>query len=175
MQAAVPGVLLVAHGSARSGASAEPVLALARDLRRRGFEEVRCAFWKEEPFLHQALRMVAGEAVAVLPVFLAEGWFSRTVVPRELGLRPGANRLPDGRAALLLPPLGTAPELADVVVARAREAVPDATDLAGALVVVAGHGTPRDPGSAGTVLHLCRRLAGSAPFGRTLPAFLDEE
>ena len=61
-----PAVILVAHGSARSGASAEPVLALARALRGRGFPEVRTAFWKEEPFLHQALETTRSPVVVVL-------------------------------------------------------------------------------------------------------------
>ena len=99
-----PGVILVAHGSARSGASAEPVLALARSLRGRGFPEVRTAFWKEEPFLHQALETTRSAEVVVLPVFLAEGYFSRSVVPRELGLGYGGNRV-DGRSVHLLPPI----------------------------------------------------------------------
>src|SRR4051812_18238511 len=108
-------VLLVGHGSTRGGAPAEPLLALADALRDRGVGEVRTAFWKEEPFLHQALDAVRGAPVVVLPVFLAEGYFSRTVVPRELGLAYGRNRV-DGRPVRLLPPLGTAPELADLVV-----------------------------------------------------------
>ena len=168
-----PGVILVAHGSAKSGASAEPVLELARAL-RPGFPEVRTAFWKEEPFLHQALDTVRAASVIVLPVFLAEGYFTRTVVPRELGLRPGPNRV-GARPVHLLPPLGTSPALAALVADRARAAAPPGANLADALLVVLGHGTPRHPGSADAVLAACARLAAQGRFARVAPAFIDQE
>jgi sirohydrochlorin cobaltochelatase len=150
------------------------VLGLARGLRTRGFREVRTAFWKEEPFLHQALDTTSAPVVVVLPVFLAEGYFSRTVVPRELGLEYGWNRLGD-RALRLLPPLGTLPAMADLVAARAKEAAPAGTPLSSALLLVMGHGTPRDPGSAGSVLEVCARLSGRGVFARVAPAFIDQE
>jgi sirohydrochlorin cobaltochelatase len=166
-------VVLVAHGSARSGASAEPVLALARGLSRRGFPEVRTAFWKEEPFLHQALDATRSAQLVVLPVFLAEGYFSRVVVPRELGLRYGDNPL-GRRSARLLPPLGADPALDALVLDRARGALPAGADPGGAALVVLGHGTPRDPGSADATLVVCARLRGSG-FARVAPAFIDQE
>jgi sirohydrochlorin cobaltochelatase len=169
-----PGILLVAHGSTRSGASAEPVLDLARGLRARGFPEVRTAFWKEEPFLHQALETTSAPVVVILPVFLAEGYFSRTVVPRELGLVYGWNHV-GGRAVRLLPPLGTLPEMAELVAARARAAAPAGTRLSSALLLVMGHGTPRDPGSAGAVTDVCARLSARGEFGRVAPAFIDQD
>src|SRR4051794_34298953 len=109
-----PAVLLVAHGSSRSGASAHPVLDLARSLRARGIEEARTAFWKEEPFLHQALDTVRAANVVVLPIFLAEGYFTGTVVPRELGLQDGGQPRAD-RPVRLLKPLGIAPALDPLV------------------------------------------------------------
>src|SRR5687768_2521983 len=124
MPSPTASVLLVAHGSARSGASAEPVLALARALREKGWPEVRTAFWKEEPFLHQALETVRGGAVLILPAFLATGYFSGTVVPRELGVRPGLQSV-TGRPVALLPALATDARLARLVAARARESAPD--------------------------------------------------
>ncbi len=169
-----PGVLLVAHGSARSGESAGPVLALAGALSDRGFPEVRAAFWKEEPFLHQALELMRSEVVLVLPVFLAEGYFTRTVVPRELGLRPGENRVGD-RAVHLLSPLGAAEGMATIVAELARDGLPRETDPSSALLIVLGHGTPRDPGSADAVLAVSARLNRDRTFGRVAPAFIDQE
>jgi sirohydrochlorin cobaltochelatase len=168
-----PGVILVAHGSARSGASAEPVLAMARELRRRGFPEVRTAFWKEETFLHQALDTTRSDVVLVLPVFLAEGHFSSRVVPRELDLRHGWNRV-RGRFVNLLPALGTSTLLDELVVTRAREAAPAGAKLSDALLIVMGHGTERHPTSSGTVLETQRRLSERGEFARVLPAFSDQ-
>ena len=174
MNGSPPGVILVAHGSARSGESAEPVLALAEALSARGFREVRTAFWKEEPFLHQALDTTRSSTVAVLPVFLAEGYFSRTVVPRELGLRYGVN-LVGGHHVHLLPPLATAATLAEIVVERAREATPPGVTPSDAALVVLGHGTPRDPGSASAVLRVCAELEVAGGFARVAPAFIDQD
>ena len=169
-----PGVLLVAHGSAHSGASAEPVLGLARALARRGFPEVRTAFWKEETFLHQALDAARSPFVVVLPVFLAEGYFSRVVVPRELGLAYGDNTL-GSRMVRLLPPLGADPALDALVLDRARSALPHPARPADCGLVVLGHGTERDPGSADAVRAVCARLGAGAEFARVTPAFLDQE
>lgn len=169
-----PGVILVAHGSARSAASAEPVMALAKSLRDRGFPEVRSAFWKEEPFLHQALDLTRSGTVAVLPVFLSEGYFSSTVVPRELGLLYGDNHIGE-RLVHLLPPLGVNAGLAEIVAARAQEKMPSDACTSEALLVVLGHGTQRDPASAGTVLDVCASLSREGRFARVAPAFIDQE
>ena len=63
------------------------------DVRSRGgdrpagrFGEVYCAFWKEEPSLRQVLHMVDAEEIYVVPNFISEGYFTRTVIPRELEL-----------------------------------------------------------------------------------------
>ena len=169
-----PAVILVAHGSARSAASAEPVLALAEGLRARGFPEVRSAFWREEPFLHQALDLTRNNSVAVLPVFLSDGYFSRTVVPRELGLRYGENRMGE-RWVHLLPPLGAEAGLAEIVEARAQEGIPLGAETSETLLVVIGHGTQRDTASAEAVLDVATSLGRGTRFARVAPAFIDQE
>lgn len=169
-----PSVLLVGHGSARSAVSAEPLLALADALRAQGFEEVRTAFWKEETFLHQALDTVRGTRVVVLPVFLAEGYFTGAVVPRELGLAYGPNPL-EGRDVRLLRPVGTAPALAALVLDRARDAAAAHHALmTDALLVVLGHGTTTDPSSERAVRAVCARLAEYPEVRSVVPAFIDQ-
>lgn len=169
-----PAVLLVGHGSARSAVSAEPLLALADALRVQGFEEVRTAFWKEETFLHQALDTVRGTKVVVLPVFLAEGYFTGAVVPRELGLAYGPNRL-DGRDVHLLRPVGAAPALAALVLDRALDAAGAHAELGmDTLLVVLGHGTTSDPSSERAVRAVCARLAEYPEVKSVVPAFIDQ-
>ena len=89
MPAGLPGaaVLLVGHGSQLSPDSSEPLHRLKGELREAGsFPEVRVAFWKEEPALAHAFDLVERREVFVVPVFMSEGYFTRHVVPRELGL-----------------------------------------------------------------------------------------
>ena len=167
-----PGVILVAHGSARSGASSEPVLALVRQLVAQGFPEVRAAFWKEEPFLDQALDATRSPRLVVLPIFLAEGYFGREVVPREVGV-PYGESVHGGRAVRLLRPLGTDSAIDRLVLDRGRKALGNQDSADDALLVILGHGTPRDPGSQDTVLAACARLGLQEAFSRVVPAFID--
>lgn len=80
-------LLLVGHGSQLSADTSRPVREHAERIRRRAlFDEVRVAFWKEEPYLRGALDLVESDDVFVVPFFLADGYYTREVVPRELGL-----------------------------------------------------------------------------------------
>ncbi len=83
-------LLIVAHGSTVNPDSSAPTLAHAAEIRRRKiFANVECAFWKEEPSLRDALFQFDPESVrevCVVPNFISEGYFTQTVVPRELEL-----------------------------------------------------------------------------------------
>ena len=81
---------------------ARPRLAHAAEIRRRGiFAEVACCFWKEEPSMRDALFFFQSpeiKEVYVVPNFISEGYFTQTVIPRELelsGPRYGADNWAD--------------------------------------------------------------------------------
>src|ERR1051325_8939385 len=78
------GLLIVAHGSTVNPDSSAPTLAHAAEIRRREvFADVECAFWKEEPSLRDALFLFDPESiheVYVVPNFISEGYFTRSVV-----------------------------------------------------------------------------------------------
>jgi sirohydrochlorin cobaltochelatase len=81
-------LLIVAHGSTVNPDSSAPTLAHGAEIRRRkAFSEVGCAFWKEEPSFRDALFLFDPESIRevyVVPNFISEGYFTQTVVPREL-------------------------------------------------------------------------------------------
>ena len=83
-------LLIVAHGSTVNPDSSAPTLAHAVEIRRRQvFNDVACTFWKEEPSLRDAIFLFDPESVRevyVVPNFISEGYFTQTVVPRELEL-----------------------------------------------------------------------------------------
>src|SRR6267154_6548226 len=80
-------LILVGHGSSVNPDSSAPTFDHAAEIGRRGlFGEVYCAFWKEEPSLRQVLHMVDANDIYVVPNFISEGYFTRTVIPRELEL-----------------------------------------------------------------------------------------
>src|SRR5438874_9545023 len=84
-------LLIVAHGSTVNPDSSAPTLAHAANIRRRKiFADVQCAFWKEEPSLRDALVLFdvdLAREVYVVPNFISQGYFTQTVIPRELELR----------------------------------------------------------------------------------------
>ena len=81
-------LLIVGHGSTVNPDSSMPSLAHASEIRRRNlFADVACAFWKEEPSLRDATFFFADPAIRevyVVPNFISEGYFTETVIPREL-------------------------------------------------------------------------------------------
>lgn len=175
--ARAPGaLLLVGHGSAHDPESGAPVRAHARRIREeRHFEEVEVAFWKEPPFLRDGLELVRAEDVFVVPMFLADGYYVRQVVPREIGLegkltRSGARRI------RYCPPVGSHPRMPELVLRRAREcALLTVAERRRAALVVIGHGTERSATSAGTVQRITARLRRASEFGTVDCGFLDQE
>ncbi len=175
MPAVLPGaaVLLVGHGSQLSPDSSEPLHRLRRRLREAGtFPEVRVAFWKEEPALAHAFDLVERREVYVVPVFMSEGYFTRHVVPRELGLAVSTT-CRGGRSVHYCRPVGTDPRMAGIVRDRALGAAsvsPGRIDL-----VVVGHGTNLSPSSGNTTRSVAEALASHREFRRVRVAFLDQK
>ena len=85
-------LLIVGHGSTVNPDSGAPSLAHAAAIRKRNlFARVACAFWKEEPALRDWPLLFDDDTppvrtVCVVPNFISEGYFTRTVIPRELDL-----------------------------------------------------------------------------------------
>src|SRR2546429_4540877 len=94
-------LLIVAHGSTVNQDSSAPTLAHAAEIRRRKiFADVGCAFWKEEPSLRDALFLFDPKSISqvcVVPNFISEGYFTQTVIPRELELNGPTTKRPSGQ------------------------------------------------------------------------------
>lgn len=183
-------LVLVGHGSHLNPDSAGVVYRYAELARATGeFDEVLEVFWKEEPSLRQALRVARGDDLTVIPVFVSEGYFTETVIPRELGLGVDGP-VPDegvtvevgGRRLHYTPPVGVHPAMEGVILARAREAVEAAfpgEDPAGVLrdtaLVVLGHGTTRNRNSNRVIHQNAARLRDSGRLAEVVALFLDED
>src|ERR1044072_3905577 len=106
-------LLIIGHGSTVHADSSPPTFAHAAEITRRGvFGEVYCAFWKEEPSLRQVLHMVDSDDIYVVPNFISEGYFTRTVIPRELELEGPITRR-GGRPIKSGEPVGSHPRMTD--------------------------------------------------------------
>ncbi|GGK96617.1 hypothetical protein GCM10010844_13750 [Deinococcus radiotolerans] len=181
-------LVLIGHGSHLNSDSARAVFRYADLLRGAGlFDEVIEGYWKEEPSLRQVLRTTASTDVTVIPMFISEGYFTETVIPRELGLGhqgpvppEGIARVIGGRTVRYTLPYGVHPAMTDVIVARAREVLPElgadgpADGIETALIVL-GHGTTRNENSSRVIHENAARLAGTGLFSEVHALFLDEE
>ena len=116
------GLLIVAHGSTINPDSSAPTLAHAAEIRRRQvFADVQCAFWKEEPSLRDALFLFDPGAVPqvyVIPNFISEGYFTQTVVPRELELSGRITKRSNGQIWRYCEPVGNHPLMTELLLKR---------------------------------------------------------
>lgn len=179
-------MVVVAHGSTRNADSGRPAWEQVAELRRRGiFAEVTEAFWKQEPQVTGVLRGLFSRRVFVVPLFVADGWFTRQVIPRALGLRgageadfPAVQRR-GGQTLYYTRAVGSHPGMTDVLLARAGEVVrrhpfprvPRREDTA---MVVVGHGTSYSRGSREAIEAQVERLRLGGGYAEVVAVFLEE-
>ncbi|HCV00365.1 MAG TPA: cobalamin biosynthesis protein CbiX [Dehalococcoidia bacterium] len=164
-------LLLAGHGSHLNSRSSEAVRAHARKLASTGvWDEVRVAFWKEEPSLARALDGCVAEDVTVVPVFMSEGYFTSDVIPTEMDLEGPVTRR-RGRTVRCTDPVGVHPALADIIVERALEVGTKPVDV----VFVLGHGTDRNVDSSNSVHQQIKRVSTLDRFAEVFAVFTDQE
>src|SRR5947199_9999606 len=144
-------LLLVGHGSTVNPDSSAPTLAHAAEIRRRNiFGDVACAFWKEEPSLRDAIFLFDPNTIKnvyVVPNFISEGYFTQTVVPRELELNGRVTKRSTDQVWKYCEPVGNHPMMTELLVRRAREIAPNIPESDTTLLIVA-HGTDLNENSA---------------------------
>lgn len=174
-------LVLIGHGSHLNNESANAVYRYAELLRERGlYDEVVEGYWKEEPSLRQVLKTTHSTDVTVIPMFISEGYFTETVIPRELGLGykgpvppQGVTRVLGGKTVRYTLPYGVHPAMASVILARAQEALPEFS-AANTTLVVLGHGTTRNTHSSRVIYHNAKVLREAGHFAEVHALFLDE-
>ena len=166
-------LVVVGHGSTVNPDSSTPTFVHADAIRERGcFGEVYCAFWKEEPSLRQVLYMVDSQDVYVVPNFISEGYFTRTVIPRELELC-GPLTVHGEREIKYCEPVGNHSRMTEVLLKRAAEVAPG-VDPAEASLMIIGHGTNLNDNSAAAVLHQVEKIRAMNRYGEVLGTFMEE-
>ena len=115
-------LVLAGHGSHISAETAGVVWRYVDRLRQMGVaDEITACFWKEQPALSRVLESVAADEVVIVPVFTAQGYFTRDVLPAEMSLT-GALTLRGKRRIHLTPPIGEHALLDAIVDARLHDA-----------------------------------------------------
>lgn len=167
-------LLIVGHGSTVNPDSSAPTFEHAEEIARRGvFGEVCCAFWKEEPSLRQVLHAIDRDEVYVVPNFISEGYFTRTVIPRELELAGPVTRR-DGRILKYCEPAGSNPRMTELLLRRAAEVAPGVPARETSLFIV-GHGTDLNENSAVAAKREVQLIRERGIYGEVLNAYMEEE
>lgn len=166
-------LVIAGHGSTQNPDSCLPTLAHAETIRRRGiFAEVATCFWMQQPSFRDALDLVKSRVIYVVPNFISEGYFTRTVIPREMGL-DGRQTVRNGRTINYCEPAGKHPHMTELLMREARSVAPDVAPEATSLIIV-GHGTGRDSNSAEAARFQAARISAAGSYGEVVAAYMEE-
>ena len=170
-------LLIVAHGSTVNPDSSAPTLAHAAEIRRRNiFADVECAFWKEEPSLRDAVFLFEPESIRevyVVPNFISEGYFTQTVVPRELELNGRITKRPNGQIWKYCDPVGNHPMVTDLLLRRAHEIAPGIPESETTLLIAA-HGTDLNENSAVAAKREAEKIRALGRYAAVLNVYMEE-
>jgi len=166
-------LLLVGHGSTVNPDSSAPTFDHAEAILRMGiFKEVHCAFWKEEPSMRQVLHMVDSEEVYIVTNFISEGYFTKTVIPRELELDGEITRR-NGRTLKYCEPVGNHSRMSELLLKRAAEIAPGVNPADTSLLIV-GHGTNLNDNSAFAAKREVDRIRDMHIYGEVFNTYMEE-
>jgi sirohydrochlorin cobaltochelatase len=157
--------------------SSAPTLAHATEIRRRKvFAEVEWAFWKEEPNLRDALFLFDPESIRevyVVPNFISEGYFTQTVVPRELELDGRITNRSNGQIWKYCEPVGNHPLMTELLLKRARDVAPNAAPAETSFLIVA-HGTDLNENSAVAAKREAEKIRALGKYAAVLNVYMEE-
>ena len=163
-------LVLVGHGSARNPGTRLPICANVQRIKALNlFDEVRCGLWKEEPHVSITLDKVKSRDVYVVPFFIADGYYTRNVIPEQMKLS-GELTLKNGQRIHYTRSVGGHPRFAHLLHQHAVEAGWRTGDT----LVVLGHGTGRNPASGTNVYLQTERLRRQHPGEDIRTMFIDE-
>jgi sirohydrochlorin cobaltochelatase len=166
-------LIIVGHGSTENPDSSEPTQEHADTIREQGiFDEVRCAFWKEEPALREVLYGIKSSNIVVVPNFISEGYFTQKVIPRELELT-GRITHRGSQNIFYADPVGSHPSMTEALVRRAQETAPNISPDQTTLFIV-GHGTGLNENSAKAAKDQVALIQKMNRYAEVLPAYMEE-
>ncbi len=138
---------------------------------------MECGFWKEEPSLRDALFLFDPESireVCVVPNFISEGYFTQTVIPRELELNGATTKRPSGQTWKYCQPVGNHPAMTELLLKRACEVAPG-VDLAETSLLIVAHGTDLNENSAVAAKREAEKIHGLGKFAEVLNVYMEEQ
>jgi len=137
---------------------------------------VQCAFWKEEPSLRDAISLfdpATIKNVYVVPNFISEGYFTQTVIPRELELNGKTTKRENGQVWNYGEPVGNHPSITELLVKRAREIAPGVRENETTLLIAA-HGTDLNENSAVAAKREAEKIRTLGRYADVLNVYMEE-
>lgn len=162
--------LIVTHGQPSAPEAPEEALAqLAAEVARHmPHSRVGSATLAGKGTLARALQVLGPGPVDVYPLFMADGWFVSTHLPRRIA------KAWDGPVRVL-PPFGLDPAVADLSLAAALEgAWAFGLDPARSHLLLAAHGAPSDPRPAAAARRVAAHIERARAFRTVSCGFVDE-
>ena len=150
---------------------------LSKAINERGiFSQVACCFWKEEPSLRDALFFFNEpeiREVYVVPNFISEGYFTQTVIPRELELEGRLTKRPNNQVWKYCEPTGNHPGVTELLLGRACEIAPGIPEAETTLLIV-GHGTGLNENSARAAKREVAKISALGAYASVQNAYMEE-
>jgi sirohydrochlorin cobaltochelatase len=109
----------------------------------------------------------------VVPNFISEGYFTQTVIPRELELNGATTKRPNGQTWKYCEPVGNHPLMTELLLKRAREVAPGVDPAECSLLIVA-HGTDLNENSAVAAKRETEKIRALGKFAAVLNVYMEE-
>jgi sirohydrochlorin cobaltochelatase len=173
-------LVVLGHGTQLNDQSAAPVFQHVVALRRRGiFQDVREAFWKQEPNIQAVLAGISAPRVFIAPLFISEGYFADQIIPEALGFHSSRITHHASRVTFYCQPVGTHASMARVILARAAGVIqqfpfPRAPKPADTTLFIAGHGTEKNGHSRQAIERQAAGIRAQQVYAEVHAVFLEE-
>jgi sirohydrochlorin cobaltochelatase len=169
-------LILAGHGSTKNRDSRVPVENHAAILRQRNlFAQVQVCFWKEEPFLRDAIGLIKARRIYIVPVFISQGYYTGEVLPREFKLS-GAITERDEKWIAYCDPVGVHPAMTNALLKRAENVLNgEKIDLKKTCLFIAGHGTKKNAKSTRIIYEQVEKISALDLYGECRAFFMEEE
>lgn len=164
-------LVILGHGSSKHASSSIPCRLHADTIRRMDeFYSVHCGFLKETPFIEECLDHVQAQKVIILPNFLAEGYYTKKVIPDKLRFD---QQRQSGKSITYLKPLGLDPFIQNIIIDIANRALGDWKPEETTLMLL-GHGSTKSTTSKDTLLEHIAALRKKTKFAQITDLWLEE-
>ena len=111
--------------------------------------------------------------VCVVPNFVSEGYFTQTVIPRELELNGRLTKRSSGQLWKYCEPVGNHPMMTELLLKRARQVAPGIDAGETSLLIVA-HGTDLNENSALAAKREAEKIRALGRYAAVLNVYMEE-